>query len=206
MPKPTILLGPGSFALPEFYDPVMEPVATKGYEIRGLHLPSVSVKSETRDGGPPTMYDDAAFIATAIAKIADGGKDVVLIAHSYGGVPATESTKGLGKQERQNQGKKGGVVNIAYMTAIVPAIRTAAMSVLADVPPDQQLNLKIDVGVCFLCFWFHLTKRRNRKEAGWLMTMSPNRLQFRSLTFPKRKAKHGSGGLLIIPRLPLPTK
>jgi alpha-beta hydrolase superfamily lysophospholipase len=145
MTKPSILLIPGSFGLPEFYQPVIDAVAAEGYEIRGLHYPSVSLKTGPRDGIPPTMYDDAAFIATETEKLANAGKDVILLAHSYGGVPTTESTKGLSKVERQEQGKAGGIVRIAYMTAIVPAIGGSAGGMMTEIPEENKIDLKIGV-------------------------------------------------------------
>jgi len=144
MSKPSILLVTGSFALPEFYDPFIDAVAAKGYEIRGLHSPSVGLKVGPIESAPPSMYDDAAMIAKETEKLADEGKDVIILAHSYGGVPATESTKGLGKEERQKQCKKGGIVKLAYMTALVPAVGAAAAGELADVPEDQRSELTID--------------------------------------------------------------
>jgi alpha-beta hydrolase superfamily lysophospholipase len=145
MSKPSIILIPGSFGLPEFYDPVMDAVAEKGYEIRGLHLPSVGLTRGPQEAEPKTMYDDAAMIAKETEKLVDEGKDVILVAHSYGGVPTTESTKGLGKAEREAQGKKGGIVRLAYMTALVPDVGVAAMGVLADVPKELQITFTIDV-------------------------------------------------------------
>ena len=38
------------------------------------------------------------------------------------GIPASESVKGLTKRERSAQGKSGGVVRLAYMTALVPPV------------------------------------------------------------------------------------
>lgn len=145
MSKPAILLIPGSFSLPEFYDLVTNPISAAGYEIRTLHYPSIGLASGPREGTPPTMYDDAAFIAAEAERLADEGKDVILVAHSYGGVPTSESVKGLSKQERQKQGKKGGIVRIAYVTSIVPAVGMAAMEVLGDLPKENQVELKIDV-------------------------------------------------------------
>ncbi|MCJ1384566.1 hypothetical protein MMC17_007683 [Xylographa soralifera] len=144
MSKPSILLVPDSFTLPELYDPIVNAVAAKGYEIQALHLPSVGLKTGPREGPPPSMYEDAALIAKEVEKLADEGKDVLLIAHSYGGIPATESTKGLGAEERQKDGKKGGIVALAYITALVPALGVSAMGVLAGVPPESQLLLPID--------------------------------------------------------------
>jgi hypothetical protein len=147
MSKPSILFIPGSFSIPEFYDPVLDAVRSKGYEIKGLHKPSAGLKTGPREGTPPTMYDDAAYIASEASKLADEGKDVILVAHSYGGVPTTESTKGLSKKERQEQGKKGGIVGLGYLTALVPAVGTSAAGLLANVPDDQKLDVKMDVRV-----------------------------------------------------------
>lgn len=153
MTKPSILIVPGSFGLPEFYDPVVDAVAAEGYEIRALHLPTVAPKTGP-EGPPPSMYDDAALIAKETEKLADAGKDVILVAHSYGGAPMSESTKGLGKEERKKQGKTGGIVNLAYMTTLVPAVGATASSVLADVPAELRLDLKMDVRFP-VCYSFH---------------------------------------------------
>lgn len=166
MSKPSILLVPGSFGLPEFYTPVLDAVTAKGYQIQGLHLPSVGLSTlKGREGPPPTMYDDAAFITKEAMKLADEGRDLILIGHSYGGVPVTQSLKGIGKQERQKQGKKGGVVNIAYMTCLVPALGGTAASVLADVPEKYQVHMTIDVNYAPLPSSL-LTNITNRKMDG----------------------------------------
>ena len=88
------------------------------------------------------MYDDADYIAKEVGKLADEGKDVIVVPHSYGGVPTSQSTKGLGKEEREKAGKKGGIVNIAYMTCLVPAVGKSAMDVLLTVPAEQRIDLK----------------------------------------------------------------
>jgi hypothetical protein len=36
------------------------------------------------------------------------GEDVPISMHSYGGAPATEAVKGLGREEREKVGKNGG--------------------------------------------------------------------------------------------------
>ncbi|KAH8898721.1 alpha/beta-hydrolase [Thozetella sp. PMI_491] len=137
MSRLSFLVIPGSFSVPSFYDQLVEAVASKGYNIRALHLPSVGLETGPREGPPGTMYDDAAFIAKEVEKLADEGKDVVLLAHSYGGTPSTESTKGLTKKERSQQGKQGGIVRMAYMTALVPEIGKPATAVQQEVEPDN---------------------------------------------------------------------
>ncbi|OQU99578.1 hypothetical protein CLAIMM_05188 [Cladophialophora immunda] len=144
MSKPSILLVPGSFVLPEYYDPVFDAVRAKGYDIKGLHIPSVGLRTlEGRPGKPPTMYDDADFIAKEVKALADEGKDVILIAHSYSGIPVSQCTKGLGKEERRKQGEPGGLVNLAYLTCLVPALGANARSILAEAPDEHKVDMKV---------------------------------------------------------------
>jgi hypothetical protein len=49
-------------------------------------------------------------------------KEIWLTLDCNAGCPATESLKGVTKREREQQGKKGGVVRIAYLTAAVPRV------------------------------------------------------------------------------------
>jgi pimeloyl-ACP methyl ester carboxylesterase len=45
----------------------------------------------------------------------DHGKDVVIIAHSYGGVVAGGAARGLAKGTRRAQGQTTGVVGLVYV-------------------------------------------------------------------------------------------
>ena len=91
------------------------------------------------------MADDAAFLAGEIAKLADAGARVVVISHSYGGIPATECVKGLSVKERRAEGKEGGVVRLGYMTALVPEVGQAAQDVLNSTPRETRQAMTLDV-------------------------------------------------------------
>lgn len=80
----SILIVPGASALPEFCIPVVNAVTARGLDIRPLHPPSIGIPGP-REGKPPNMYDDAAFIATHVRSLADSGNNIILITHSYGG-------------------------------------------------------------------------------------------------------------------------
>lgn len=196
MSKPSIILIPGSFSLPEFYDTVVDPIAAKGYEIRALHNPSSGLKTGPREGTPPTMYDDAAQIAAEAEKLADEGKDVILVAHSYGGTPTTESTKGLSKKERQAQGKKGGIVKLAYMTCLVPAVGVSAGGVLVGASEDSKLEMKIDVCASsthsfkYKCMYFY-TEINNTPGQGLDVPRGHSRLGPHCLLGPPSVRRRG---------------
>lgn len=93
------------------------------------------------------MYEDAAVIAEEAGALADQGRDVIIISHSYGGVPATESVRGLSKKARRAEGKQGGVVRLAYMASLVPALGAAANEVLTNRPRAEGLSVEMDMDV-----------------------------------------------------------
>ena len=146
MSKPTILLATGSFALPSFYDKIAGSIRANGFEFIVPHLLTSGESAGTgRATPPPSMQDDAKMLAEEITKLADQGKDVVLMAHSYGGVPASQCVKGLTKSERTAAGKKGGLVALAYMTCLVPEVGGMAAGLLMSLPEENQMALPIDV-------------------------------------------------------------
>lgn len=194
--KPSIVIVPGSFSLPEFYDAVTDGVAAKGYEIKAIRLRSTEDLQQ-----PATMHDDAAAIAREVASLVDQGKEVILVAHSYGGVPASESIKGLAKTE--GRGKVGGVVNLAYLTALVPQLGASAADMLADIPAENRVELRPDVCplislyAVILTSWhisFHCRSAVNEYHRNmdiWSWLIMPRPLRYASQTFRPRKARRG---------------
>ncbi|CAH0017911.1 unnamed protein product [Clonostachys rhizophaga] len=124
----SILIIPAASALPLTYRMVVAGVSAHGYDIRALHLPSIGLPKGPRPGKPPSMYDDAAYISDQVTELANEGHDILLIAHSYGGAPATEAVNGLSKAERKREGKRGGIVGLAYMGCLVPGMGEPASS------------------------------------------------------------------------------
>lgn len=114
--KPTILLIPGSFTTAPMYYPLQDTLAAQGYETYINSLPSASRNAPEP---PATLGDDASFFSNIIGTIADQGKDIIVLGHSYGGMVACESAKGQSKIERRARGQDGGIVRIIFLSAIV---------------------------------------------------------------------------------------
>ncbi len=72
-----------------------------------MTLPSVTSPGQV-EGFRPRV----AKIRQALEWGVRDGKDIVLVVHSYGGVPGNEAVQGYSKAERQKQGKQGGVSHI----------------------------------------------------------------------------------------------
>ncbi|KAH7121219.1 hypothetical protein B0J11DRAFT_581968 [Dendryphion nanum] len=131
--KPTLILVPGSFATPDFYNNIQSPILSQSIDFHVLSLKTVGRKPSP----PPTMYDDAAHIASEVAKHVEEGKEVVLVGHSYAGIPISQSTKGLTRGEREKEGKKGGIVRLGYMTAVVVPEGGSSMNSMEDMNMDH---------------------------------------------------------------------
>ncbi|OZM79168.1 alpha/beta hydrolase [Pseudonocardia sp. MH-G8] len=91
MSKPTLVLVHGSWHGPWVWDAVIR-------ELPDLNIRTVALPSS---GPDPTalgdMYADATAIRDVVAEIED---PVLVVAHSYGGVPATEGLSGLSQISR----------------------------------------------------------------------------------------------------------
>jgi hypothetical protein len=68
------------------------------------------------------MSDDADYINALTTNLAEKGKDIVLVMHSYGGICGTESVRGITKAERAISGKKGGIIRLFYISSPVPGV------------------------------------------------------------------------------------
>jgi hypothetical protein len=119
MPPPQLLIIPGGCTSALAYHDIRDNIRKTHPEIPEAvtyDLPSASVGPPLP---PPSLYEDAVFFAGKIREIADQGMDVVLFTHSYGGMATREALRGLSKEERLSQGKKGGVVRVIYSSAII---------------------------------------------------------------------------------------
>ncbi|KAH8891211.1 alpha/beta-hydrolase [Thozetella sp. PMI_491] len=122
-----IVIVPGACGPAQLYDPIISRVQKLGFApgtVKAIPLRSVGrpAPEVLATQAPATMYDDANFIHSEVEKLADDGYDILLVAHSYGGVVATESMKGLSREAREKQGKTGGVARLFYTTAVAPKI------------------------------------------------------------------------------------
>lgn len=115
-----------------YYD-LANRIQKEGYEAFVNSLPSTSRNPPEQ---PASMNDDAVFFRGIIESLADKGRDVLVLTHSYGGVVGTEAAKGVGKTERQAKGKSGGIVRIAYLSSIVLLEGDTLINEQGEAPPE----------------------------------------------------------------------
>ncbi|KAJ5970115.1 uncharacterized protein N7479_000033 [Penicillium vulpinum] len=110
----TFLFVPGAWHSPDCFDQVVQRLEAVNYKTDKVYLPSV---------GPTEHYlsfdTDVAQIRTQIEQAADAGQEVVVIVHSYGGLPANEAIKDLDIKTRQQNGLVGGVTHPFFCASFV---------------------------------------------------------------------------------------
>lgn len=132
MSKPVIVIVPGAWHRPKHYQKVNDGLQKFQYEAVGVTLPSVDSKP------PLASWDkDAEAVRDVILASLNADKDVIVIAHSYGGVVMSEAVKGLGKKAREEQGLKAGVVRLIYMCAIAPQEGQSLQSLTMPVTDEE---------------------------------------------------------------------
>ncbi|KAH6868194.1 Alpha/beta hydrolase fold-1 [Alternaria rosae] len=114
MTKPQLILIPGAWHTPSAFLPLNTKLNALGYTTRARQLASVG----STDHPTTDLSADIAIVRSMIdTAIGASGNDVVVIAHSWGGIVASSALVGFGKTEREALGKKGGVVRCGYIAA-----------------------------------------------------------------------------------------
>jgi hypothetical protein len=113
--RPFFVILPGGSQNPTHYGYLAHLLQLARYPTYSALLPSVGAS------GNVTTEDDMTYIRDRmILPILDHeGHDVILVMHSYSGVPGSAAALGLGKKERMTQGKKTGVIGQIYLAAIL---------------------------------------------------------------------------------------
>lgn len=109
---PTILLVPGAFGTPASYGPLLPYLKEAGFATHPGPYPS----SNPADPSTATCANDIASLRDNVLRpLIDEGKDVVVLAHSFGAIVAGGAAKDLDKKTRESQGQAGGVVGLIYV-------------------------------------------------------------------------------------------
>ncbi|KAK0119058.1 hypothetical protein ONS96_012126 [Cadophora gregata f. sp. sojae] len=141
MSKPTIVFCHGAWHSPSFFDKVISILEPQGYKCATFSFPGTGNVPAVK-----SLDEDIAAVRSVVLKEIDAGSDVIVSAHSWGGVPACSALDGLSKAERQRDGKPGGVAKLAFVTSFILPEETSISDVLGGpLPvwvPDADGNLK----------------------------------------------------------------
>ena len=115
--RPTLLLVHGAWHGAWCWETLQDVLETRGWIVRTVDLPTI----HSDDPATLTMYDDARTVADAVDAI---GGPVVVVAHSYGGIPVTQGAT------------SPNVLRIVYIAAFVLDEGESLLSSVGGVAPD----------------------------------------------------------------------
>ena len=124
------------------FDVVRDRLNTLGYPSECPAHPSIGAE-------PPclTLEDDVTSLRRVLATLADEGKDIVVVAHSYGGIVASTASEGLVKHFRAESGKAGGIVKVVYLAAFALDKEQSLLSLLGGAYLPW---MKVEFGPCII--------------------------------------------------------
>ena len=112
--KPVVVLVHGAWHRPLHYIEFINGLRTKGFEV----VTPVNATAGWDDSiVGKTHFDDAKIIQKAMDPYLDAGKKIVLVCHSYGGIPGTAAAEGNTFPERASKGQEGGIVSVVFIAA-----------------------------------------------------------------------------------------
>jgi len=145
MSKPTLIFVPGAWHPTQIFNGIIAKLSSHGYNC--IAIPSLAAGHEP---AVPDLQPDIDNVHQIVRNEADQGHDVMVVSHSWGGIVGSASLDGLSKTERDKDGKRGGVVKLAYMCAFVPP--EGVNLTTARGAADSEWDIK----VC-LCLSFNLS-------------------------------------------------
>lgn len=110
--KPDYAVFAGAFHVKEHLRLTIPKLQAAGYRTHTDTLSSVNNAAKS-------VPDDVEQIRRILIPLFDQGKEVVMMIHSYAGIPGSAAMKGLSKTERRAQGKRGGLIGVVYLCAFV---------------------------------------------------------------------------------------
>jgi len=145
--KATIVLVQGSFQKPLVYEPLVNRLKSLGYPTIHPLLPSCT---NVDDPTFPsiTLIDDALAIRLElIRQIEYGGKTIVVVMHSYGGLVGSEAIpEELTYIYRKTRGLPGGVIYLYYFSAFILPVGKSVLEAFGespnnDIKPDGRFGI-----------------------------------------------------------------
>lgn len=140
IPRPSIIIVPGSWQRVTALQTFVDFLEKEGYPAEAIKLPSVG---STSAPPLPGLAEDIAAAQKGIIQSVEKAQEVILLCHSYGGLVGSNAAEGLDIHTRSKQGKAGGVKKIIFLSAfIIPSGKS-----LIDLMGGQPLPW-MDVNVC----------------------------------------------------------
>jgi pimeloyl-ACP methyl ester carboxylesterase len=113
--KPIILIAHGAWHRPWHYRNLINRLRSKGYTTL---VPSLATSGYDDALILNSYPDDVRRLHEVLLPYLSQGRKAVIVAHSYGGVPATHAVETHTVAERAARGLQGGIVSVVYIASL----------------------------------------------------------------------------------------
>ncbi|RAH78904.1 alpha/beta-hydrolase [Aspergillus japonicus CBS 114.51] len=113
MNPPVIVFSLGAWITPPFFHALRAQLQDLGFASKCPAHPSIGAEPPSKT----LSSNDVSSLRRHLINLADAENDIVVVAHSYGGVVASNAVDGLSKTTRAQSGQAGGVVQVIYLAA-----------------------------------------------------------------------------------------
>lgn len=139
MSRPTFVCVPGFCHTSAIFDPLRSLLGHYGYSVLPVQLPSVLANGGHASNDPT---QDTRAIRSSVTRLVEAGHDVIVILHSYAGVPGGDALYGLGTAERAQRGLRGGVLRVVFVMAwiVQEGFRMCEEGDYSSFPPYMNCN------------------------------------------------------------------
>lgn len=145
--KPTILLIHGAIHDTSIWDLVIPKFEALEYPVSAVHLPTSNPTSKDL-----SISDDVAAIHKLMLPLLDQGKEVVVVAHSYGSVPGLMSIEGNSVIEREEKGLTGGVKSVIFISSLLITEKGKSCAETHFDAANDWCEFDFEVSLLFLSF------------------------------------------------------
>jgi hypothetical protein len=126
--RPVIAIIQGAWHRKPHYEAFTQALTSKGYTVL---QPGNATAGLVENIKGKTHLDDVEIIRQTLQPSLDEGKKIVLVCHSYGGIPGSAAAEGYQIHEREAKGLSGGIVHVVYVASF--ALPVKGLSLLAAV-------------------------------------------------------------------------
>jgi len=181
-----MVIVPGGFCSPQTYEHVEQLLHQQGYEtiipnltVCGDLSSKTAASREWRDMAEKGVADDVKLIHSLLLPLLDQGRKAVIVAHSYGSVPAMLSIEGQTVSERAERNSIGGIIAYVNVSGFAHPARGKNVFGSDDEPPLMPYHV---LEVSTLCYQL-------RKGRTPVLCLTHSRKGFCTLA---RKPNHSS--------------
>jgi pimeloyl-ACP methyl ester carboxylesterase len=128
-----IVLVPGAFGTPQGFEKLLPYLTKVGYTTHPGPYPSCNPSDPAKASAPRDIASLRDNVLLPLLN--EHGKDVVILAHSYGGVVAGGAARGLAKGTRRAQGHSTGVVGLIYVAGNITLDEESLFSAVGGAYP-----------------------------------------------------------------------